>query len=286
MKGHADRFGLEMLDEKECLRLLATVEVGRLGVIEGGAVLILPVNFVVSDEGVVFRTAPGAKLRAAQRSPVTLEVDAVDPATRTGWSVLVRGRAEEITRFDAPAVRQLRELPLDPWAGNKPVWMRIEPTVVTGRRLAPFAAGQPATTAVREPPPFVVASDPPQIRIRRIDDRRGRLRHRRAAVYEAVDEAGVRVAVAGYDADVTSPTAEVTVELAPMSGVERVDAGGELLRALAAWAVVDGLRDLVLRGDRRDPMFVEVLEASSLPWTRVEVGNAATATLVLAAAVR
>jgi Pyridoxamine 5'-phosphate oxidase len=222
---------------------------------------------------------PGAKLRATRRSPVTLEVDAVDPATRTGWSALVRGRAEEITGFDAPAVRQLRELPLDPWAGNKPVWMRIEPAVVTGRRLAPSASATSAPTADVERPAFIVASDPPQIRIRRIDDRRGRLRHRRAATFEAVDEASVPVAMAGYDADVTSLSAEVTVELAPMPGAERVDATGKLLSALAEWAVVDGLRELVLRGDRRDPMFAEVLEASSLPWTRFEVGNSTTANL-------
>ena len=147
MKGSVDRFGVEVLDERECYRLIGAAEVGRLGVIEGGVVLIFPINYQIADDTVVFRTAPGSKLRAARRSQVTFQVDVSDPGTRTGWSVMVRGRAEEITRFDAPAVRELLELPVDPWAGEKPVWMRIVGSVVTGRRLGERTRRSAASSA-------------------------------------------------------------------------------------------------------------------------------------------
>jgi hypothetical protein len=158
--------------------------------------------------------------------------------------------------------------------------MRIVPAVVSGRRLTPSTAARHATN-MGEPDPVVVAKEPAPIYIRRIDDRRGRLRHRRAAAFEAVDEADDRLALASYDADLVSPHAEVMVVVAPGSGVEGVKAAGSLLRALAEWATVDGLRDLVLRGDARDPIVAEVLEASGLPWSPAEVGYALTAELVL-----
>ena len=135
MKGLIDRFGLEVLDEDECFELMATMEVGRLAVVSGGVPLIFPVNYAVVDGNIVIRTAPGTKLTAAGRNQVTIEADEIDPATHTGWSVVVRGRAEEITDFDPSEIKGLRNIALRPWAGDKPVWLRIVPLVVTGRRL-------------------------------------------------------------------------------------------------------------------------------------------------------
>jgi hypothetical protein len=278
MLGNADRFGLEVLAEDECLCQLRTTTVGRLGVVEGGAVLIFPVNFVVADRTVLVRTAPGAKLEAARRSPVTLEVDDFDPDTKTGWSVMVRGRAEEITDFDAPAVRALRDVPLHPWAGDKPIWVRILPSVISGRRLSGPRAADP--TEPNEP--VVAARTPPVVRIRRVDDQRSRLHNRRTATFEAVDDQGDRVALAGYDGDLSSPRAELTVTLAPCSGRDGVEAGAALLRHLAEWAIVDGVRDLVITFDPRQARADEVLEASGLLWSRSERPGSVRAELALA----
>ena len=130
------RTGLEVIDPDECRRLLATDEVGRLAIVDGGTPAIFPVNYVLDGEAVVFRTAPGTKLSSGPRRPVAFEVDAFDRATRTGWSVIVTGRLEEVTAFDADTLARVSALPVEPWAGgDKPHWMRVVPSRVSGRRI-------------------------------------------------------------------------------------------------------------------------------------------------------
>src|SRR5215211_1655013 len=75
------------LDQDESRRLLAGRHLGRLAVPDFGGPMIFPVNYVVEEDLVVFRTDLGSKLDAAtERESVALEVDAIDEATRTGWS--------------------------------------------------------------------------------------------------------------------------------------------------------------------------------------------------------
>jgi uncharacterized protein len=133
------RTGIQVIDRDECLQLLADQQVGRLAVVQAGRPHILPVNYVLDGEGVVFRTAAGTKLEATTRAPVAFEVDAIEPGTRSGWSVVVHGLAQEVTRLDRPDLqRRLAALPLDPWApGDKPHLVRIAPSSITGRRLSP-----------------------------------------------------------------------------------------------------------------------------------------------------
>jgi len=61
-----DHAGLEILPFDECLRLLASVPVGRVGFIADGELVMLPVNHVVDGHDVAFRTARGSKLPAAE----------------------------------------------------------------------------------------------------------------------------------------------------------------------------------------------------------------------------
>jgi nitroimidazol reductase NimA-like FMN-containing flavoprotein (pyridoxamine 5'-phosphate oxidase superfamily) len=84
---------------------------------------------------VVFRSDEGIKLDAAiRRAYVAFEVDGADEATHTGWSVLVRGEATEIT--DADDLARVGQLLLYPWApGAKTHYIRILPSVLTGRRI-------------------------------------------------------------------------------------------------------------------------------------------------------
>jgi uncharacterized protein len=131
------RTGLERLDRDECLELLASEEVGRLAIVDFGSPTIFPVNYVMDGDTPVFRTDPGTKLDHGPRSRACFEVDAFDRATRTGWSVIVFGRLEEVTGFDGRASRRVRALPIDPWAGGeKQHWMRVVPDRMTGRRIA------------------------------------------------------------------------------------------------------------------------------------------------------
>lgn len=126
---------MEHLSQAECWELLACTPVGRIGVLVDSAPEIYPVNHAVDGQTIVFRTEQGQKLRGLDRSPsVCFEVDAYDPTTSTGWSVLVKGRAREVTAADEE--RRLLSLDLRYWSiGPKPHWVRIEPVQVTGRRI-------------------------------------------------------------------------------------------------------------------------------------------------------
>jgi uncharacterized protein len=92
-----ERSGLEVLGIDDCYRLLATQQIGRLGVNAEHYPLIFPVNYALDQGVIVIRTNAGIKLAAADHANVTFEVDQIDERTRSGWSVLVRGLAEEVT---------------------------------------------------------------------------------------------------------------------------------------------------------------------------------------------
>ena len=123
------------LGAERCWELLRSVPVGRLAVIVGDRPEIFPVNHVVDRGTIIFRTADGTKISAALQNPlVVFEVDGYDEVSGQAWSVVVKGRAEQI--------RQLHELldtvhlPLTPWqADPKPRFVRIAPDEVTGRRF-------------------------------------------------------------------------------------------------------------------------------------------------------
>ena len=130
-----DRNGLEVLDRKECLRLLSNTHIGRLALSIDALPVILPVNYVVHQEKVVFRTAPGTKLSAAARNAiVAFEVDDITPLRHEGWSVLVTGMAHEVS--EGTIVEELRRLPLRPWApGARDHFIVIDTDRISGRRL-------------------------------------------------------------------------------------------------------------------------------------------------------
>jgi len=132
------RTGLEIIPPDDCRQLLAADEIGRLAIVDGGTPAVFPVNYVFDGRSVVFRTAPGTKLSAARRSPATFEIDAFDREHRTGWSVVVTGRLEEVTEFDAAARDRVRALPVEPWAGgDRAHWMQLVVSRVSGRRIPP-----------------------------------------------------------------------------------------------------------------------------------------------------
>jgi nitroimidazol reductase NimA-like FMN-containing flavoprotein (pyridoxamine 5'-phosphate oxidase superfamily) len=131
-----DELVLEWLHHDECMALLTTVELGRLGVVEEGEPLVLPVNFTYIDDSVVIHTDEGTKLSAANYGRAALEADEIDPVTHEGWSVLVRGRAFEITAAVDRLSERLKEVPDHSWVpGPKAHLLMIHADQVTGRRL-------------------------------------------------------------------------------------------------------------------------------------------------------
>ena len=139
----ADRAGLEILPYDECLRLLSTVPVGRVSFLADGEIVVLPVNHVMDGHDPVFRTARGSKLSAAEgQEVVAFEADGYQELTKTGWSVLVNGRAHAI--YEEPEIQRLSRLCLRSWVGSadRPFWIRIRPASISGRRIPAAPEGK------------------------------------------------------------------------------------------------------------------------------------------------
>jgi uncharacterized protein len=124
------------LAKSECFALLSGKRLGRVAVVDDQGPVVFPVNFALDRHMVVFRTGEGTKLDAATRGGrVAFEVDGTDEAAGTGWSVVIRGEAVEVT--DPTELARLRKLRLDPWApGARNRYVRILPAKLTGRRIS------------------------------------------------------------------------------------------------------------------------------------------------------
>ncbi|MER5774168.1 pyridoxamine 5'-phosphate oxidase family protein [Streptomyces sp. NPDC002039] len=127
--------GLLELDHEECWALLDTHGVGRVGVASDEGPAILPVNYLVRERNVLFRTSSEALPAQAVASVVPFEVDRIDDAFSRGWSVLLVGRAQAVT--DPETVRALTKQAYSlPWAGGeRDLWVSLTPERVTGRRI-------------------------------------------------------------------------------------------------------------------------------------------------------
>jgi len=132
MQEFADDVVTEMTP-KECWHLLEHAELGRLALSVKDDVDIFPINFVVSDGALYFRTSPGSKLAELTANPrVALEADRYDDIAAA--SVIVKGLAERLELQDD--IDAADELHLRPWIPTlKYRWVRIVPTRVTGRRF-------------------------------------------------------------------------------------------------------------------------------------------------------
>ena len=138
MDQSSNRMVIEALSLTECLALLDGRQVGRVAVVVDGQPTILPVNYRADDGTVVFRTDDGAKVRGAPLARVAFEIDDIDQASHSGWSVVVEGVGQDITDTIDAYSEELRGLPVTPWApGDKTYWIKIVPTSITGRSLRP-----------------------------------------------------------------------------------------------------------------------------------------------------
>lgn len=127
------------LDRTEALRLLATVDHGRVVFTREALPAIRPVNHLVDDGRVIVRTRLASKLSTAVRSGsssgviVAYEADELDPQQRLGWSVVITGPATTVT--DPDQIARYERL-LQPWVNmTMDTVIAIEPTIVTGSRI-------------------------------------------------------------------------------------------------------------------------------------------------------
>jgi uncharacterized protein len=126
--------GTELLTEAECWSRLQRRVVARLAVDIAGRPDIFPINYVVDDGAIVFRSGAGTKLAGAVLGRhVAIEIDGLDLDGYV-WSVVVKGIAHEVTEMTERF--HIDELPLYPWVtSHKPNFVRIEPHLTTGRRF-------------------------------------------------------------------------------------------------------------------------------------------------------
>ena len=128
---------LRMLSPAECFDLLEPGGIGRVGFVSADGIMMLPVNFAVTAKTIIFRTAPDTLLAVYSNAQVSFEADRIDEALHAGWSVLVQGRAHQVT--DGREVKRVQDRThLQPWAaGARDVYVRITPTRISGRRIQP-----------------------------------------------------------------------------------------------------------------------------------------------------
>jgi uncharacterized protein len=132
----------EELERDACFRLLALTRLGRLAVSPPDwrmPPIIRPVSYVFDSrsKSIVFRSARGSKFTALLLSGMAaFEIDGIEAASAAGWSVIVQGPIEEVR--STPEISRLQTLGLRSWApGEKPHWIRIRASLVSGRRIAP-----------------------------------------------------------------------------------------------------------------------------------------------------
>ncbi|WP_460528680.1 pyridoxamine 5'-phosphate oxidase family protein [Flindersiella endophytica] len=123
------------LDTEESLRLLGTVQVGRVVFSYEAMPAIRPVNHLVENGKVIIRVHEGAAIipAALRQAVVAYEADDLDPDRLVGWSVIVTGMARFVTDKEqiAEYARRLR-----PWIDSAMDHViEISPGQVTGMQL-------------------------------------------------------------------------------------------------------------------------------------------------------
>ena len=133
--GPAARDEFTRLDRGESLRLLAGVPVGRLIFTVNALPVVRPMNFALADGLILLRTAAGTTVaRKVDNAIVTFEADELDPATSSGWSITVTGRASLVA--DPAAIVGYQAVPLVPWApGVRDQFVTITTELVEGLRV-------------------------------------------------------------------------------------------------------------------------------------------------------
>jgi hypothetical protein len=118
----------------ESWKLAASQPVCRVAWATGAGPTVIPVNHVVHDRTLWVRTSAYSSLvREVDDVRIAVLIDQIDPETRLGWSVQLRGVAHVHWHVDE-VPEQVRAL--HTWAsGTRPLWIEMQPDEVHGRRL-------------------------------------------------------------------------------------------------------------------------------------------------------
>jgi hypothetical protein len=115
-----------LIPEPQCWELLASASVGRIALSIHALPAILPVQYYLDGRTLAVclghRELPERSLNAV----VAFAADAIDPQTRSGWSVQVQGRSA------TPRQPQIDTACGWPAAGQI---VQIKPEIITGHRM-------------------------------------------------------------------------------------------------------------------------------------------------------
>src|ERR1700760_692612 len=114
---------IESLDETDCLALIASGGIGRIAYAGRYGQTVLPVNYQLLDNTIVFRTGEDSPLEEDLQTgirhaefQVAFEIDEINLAEKRGWSVLIQGPAHHI---DSDAERSAaHQTGVQPWSGG------------------------------------------------------------------------------------------------------------------------------------------------------------------------
>ena len=135
-----------LIPEPECWELLASASVGRIALSIRALPAIVPVQYYLDGRTLAVCLGHRELPERALNAVVAFAADAIDPQTRSGWSVQVQGRSA--------SPRQLRIDAVCGWPAAGQV-VQIKPEIISGYRmhLCPlidsFLAGQMALDAAR-----------------------------------------------------------------------------------------------------------------------------------------
>lgn len=145
---------IKTLSPDECFLLLESRDLGRIAFSIEGQPEVFPINYAMEGQIVVFRTAPGTKLDHVPEVRLAFEVDDWDPKLGIGWSVVVKGLAEEVTGNLGRTAEHIRKAKVHPVApGERWHWLAIRPSEVSGRRFQVRAGPQRRARDWHSPPP-------------------------------------------------------------------------------------------------------------------------------------
>jgi uncharacterized protein len=125
------------LSYDKCRELLSGGVVGRVAMCTASGPRILPVNYSIVQDSVVFRTTPYSLLGTyAWKARLAFEVDHIDHERQQGWSVVATGDGAMIEDADELAAIRSHWDP-QPWPGGaqRQLYVRLRWDELTGRRL-------------------------------------------------------------------------------------------------------------------------------------------------------
>jgi nitroimidazol reductase NimA-like FMN-containing flavoprotein (pyridoxamine 5'-phosphate oxidase superfamily) len=124
------------LSDEQSHELLGTQTVGRLAFVDHEGQQLVPINFVVHDGDIVFRTMPGTVTAALAdgHDDVAFGVDHHDDTYQQGWNVTVVGTTSAVQ--DEAVIAALADRRPRPWApGERDLLIRLRPRRIDGRKV-------------------------------------------------------------------------------------------------------------------------------------------------------